>query len=341
VHRDLCLDKVGKMAITLIAEIGSVHDGSFGNATELIAAAAQAGAHAVKLQTHIAEAETLHNAPMPPYFTGEPRFEYFKRTSFSLDQWRCLAAFARDCGVRFLSSPFSLEAVDLLESVGIDAFKIPSGEVSNIPLLERVAATGKPILLSSGMSNWNELDVAVETLGVGGPITVMQCSSTYPCPPEAVGLNVIAEMRDRYKTDVGFSDHTLGIAAPLAAAVMGASVIEKHFTFSRLMYGSDARHSMEPKEFRQLAQSLGEIDAIVANPVDKNDLDPFLEMKVIFEKSVVAKRRLPAGHRLVKEDLAFKKPGTGIPAARYRDLIGRCLKTTLDQDEMFQFKHLS
>src|SRR5687767_8411606 len=148
----------------IIAEIGSVHDGSFGNALRLIDAAAEAGADAVKFQTHIAEAESLADAPAPGYFSDEPRLAYFKRTSFSPEQWKKLARHAETRKVAFLSSPFSLEAVDLLESIGVGAYKVPSGEVTNIPLLERIARTRKPALLSSGMSDWKELDRAVAVL---------------------------------------------------------------------------------------------------------------------------------------------------------------------------------
>src|SRR5687767_13471245 len=148
----------------IIAEIGSVHDGSFGNALRLIDAAAEAGADAVKFQTHIAEAESLPNAPAPSYFSDEPRMAYFRRTGFTPDQWSRLARHAESAGVTFLSSPFSIEAVDLLEAVGMSAYKVPSGEVTNLPLLERIAKTGKPALLSSGMSDWGELDAAVAIL---------------------------------------------------------------------------------------------------------------------------------------------------------------------------------
>jgi N-acetylneuraminate synthase len=150
--------------VLLIAEVGSVHDGSFGNAKCLIDVAAECGADAVKFQTHIAEAETLRDAPMPPYFTGEPRFEYFQRTVFNEAQWRELKAHCQARGVEFLSSPFSVEAVELLEEVGIERYKIPSGEVTNLPYLEHIAQTGKPVLLSSGMSSWAELDEAVNTI---------------------------------------------------------------------------------------------------------------------------------------------------------------------------------
>jgi N,N'-diacetyllegionaminate synthase len=320
----------------IIAEIGSVHDGSLGNACKLIEAAAAAGADTVKFQTHIAEAETLPSAPAPSYFKDEPRMDYFKRTGFTADQWKKLASHATQFGVTFLSSPFSLEAVDLLESVKVAAYKIPSGEVNNLPLLERVAATKKPVLLSSGMSTWKELDSAVEVLRSGGPLTIMQCSSMYPCSPERVGLNVIAEMQKRYGIPVGFSDHTEGFAAPLAAAAVGATVIEKHFTFSKLMYGSDAKHSMEPKEFAILSAALQDIWKMLKNPVDKQDASPYAEMKQIFEKSVVTALSLKAGTVLQKAHLAYKKPGTGIKAYEYKSVVGRKLSKDLPENHLLK-----
>lgn len=318
--------------IRLIAEIGSVHDGSFGNACKLIEAATACGANAVKFQTHIADAETLRDAPMPSYFKGEPRYEYFDRTGFTLDRWRDLRAKCSECGVTFLSSPFSIEAVDLLEQVGVESYKVPSGEVTNLPLLERIAATGKPALLSSGMSNWAELDAAVAVLKRGGPLTVLQCTSAYPCPPERVGLNVISEMQARYGVPIGFSDHTNGFAAAFAAATLGASVIEKHLTFSRLMYGSDAANAMEPDDFRRFADGLREIAAMRTANVDKDDLSPYREMKTIFEKSIVTIRSIAAGTVLTAADLGAKKPGDGISAARMRDIIGQRVSHALPAD---------
>jgi N,N'-diacetyllegionaminate synthase len=316
----------------LIAEIGSVHDGSFGNACKLIEAAAASGADAVKFQTHIAEAETLPDAPMPSYFKGEARFDYFQRTGFNLDQWHRLKTHCDEHNVTFLSSPFSIDAVSLLEDIGVEAYKIPSGEVTNLPLLERVAETGRPALLSSGMSDWAELDAAVDILKEGGPLTVLQCTSAYPCPAERVGLNILAELRDRYRLPVGFSDHTGGCAAAFAAAALGATIIEKHFTFSQLMYGSDAANSMEPAEFRTLADGLREIWTMTENPVDKDDLSPYREMKTIFEKSIVIARPVAPGSKLEKADLAFKKPGDGISAARYLEIIGRTVVTALSEN---------
>ena len=239
---------------------------------------------------------------------------------------------AADQNVTFLSSPFSLEAVDLLEAVGVVAYKIPSGEVTNLPLLERIAATGKPVYLSSGMSNWRELDAAVSVLRGGGPVTVLQCSSAYPCPDERVGLNVLGAMARRWNIPIGLSDHTSGIAAGIAAVALGATVIEKHFAFSRLMYGSDAANATEPDEFRLFCTSIKSVATMLANPVNKDDLSPYREMKRVFEKSIVTAHAVSAGVQIQREDIAFKKPGDGISAANWRDVLGRAARRNLPAD---------
>lgn len=326
------------MSTFIISEVGSVHDGSFGNALKLIEASKEAGADCVKFQTHISEAETTRDAPMPPYFKGEPRFEYFKRTGFTLDQWKQMKAHADEIGIEFLSSPFSVEAVDLLEQVGVNLYKIPSGEVTNIPLLERVAATKKRVLISSGMSSWEELDRAVETVRkVHNDIVVMQCTSEYPCPYEQVGLNVIEEMKTRYDgLPVGFSDHTITIYAPIVAVARGVTYIEKHFTFSQKMYGSDARHSLEPDQFADMVQGIRATEGMLAGKVDKSSTERFTHMKDIFEKSVVAKEKLVAGTVLTEQMLAVKKPGTGIPAAKLKELYGKTLKVDVQGDQLLK-----
>jgi N,N'-diacetyllegionaminate synthase len=329
-----------KNKLTIIAEVGSVHDGSIGNALRLIDAASECGANVVKFQTHIPEAESLVDAPSPAYFNDEPRFDYFKRTSFSLNEWRRISKHCDDVGIGFLSSPFSLEAVDILEAVDVSLYKIPSGEVTNSPLLERISKTGKPTYLSSGMSSWSELDQAVSILRSGGPLTVMQCTSAYPCAPKSVGLNIISEMHNRYGLDVGFSDHTLGFAASIGAVVLGANVVEKHFTFSKLMYGSDAKHSMEPVEFKRYCQEVSEAFIMREYNVDKDDLSPFSSMKDIFEKSIVLSRPLKNGAVLTFEDLSFKKPGDGIKAARYLDVIGRIVSKDLPKDNKLNWEDL-
>ena len=310
--------------VLVIAEVGSVHDGSFGNALHLIDAASASGADAVKFQTHIAEAETLPDAPSPSYFTSESRIEYFTRTAFSLDQWRRLKAHCDERHVMFLSSPFSAEAVDLLEQVGLERYKIPSGEISNVPLLEKIAALRKPVILSSGMSSWDELDRAVAAVRrFHNDIALLNCTSEYPCPDEHVGLNVFDEMRARYGVAVGLSDHTMAPYAALAAVALGATIIEKHFTFSRLMYGSDARHSMEPGEFADMVRGIRAIERMRSAPVDKRDVSRFSGMKRIFEKSIVARSDIAPGTVITEQMLAFKKPGDGIPAAAVSEVVGR------------------
>ncbi len=324
------------MPVLVIAEVGSIHDGSFGNAQKLIEVASQCRADAVKFQTHIAAAETLRDAPMPPYFKGEPRYEYFERTGFRRGQWHALQSCCHEKQIGFLSSPFSIEAVELLESIDVSRYKVPSGEVSNLPLLMVIAQTGKPVLLSSGMSSWAELDEAVNTiLRHHSQLTVLQCTSEYPCRYEEVGLNAMLEMRDRYALPVGLSDHTLTPFASLAAVVLGAAVIEKHLAFSRRMYGSDARHSLEPEEFAELVSGIRAMEAMIAAKVDKDATAVRLqEMKNIFEKSVVSLVDISAGTVISREMVGLKKPGTGIPARRLGEVVGRCAARHIHQDTL-------
>ena len=319
----------------IIAEIGSTHDGSFGNARCLIDAAAECDADVVKFQTHIAEAETLPDAPMPPYFEGEPRLAYFKRTAFTRAKWIELKAHAESRGLVFLSSPFSIEAVELLEEIGIEQYKIPSGEVTNLPMLEMIAQTRKPVLLSSGMSSWAELDEAVNTiLKYHDRLTVLQCTSKYPCPYEQVGLNVMLQMHERYGLPVGLSDHTLTNYAAFAAVTLGATVIEKHFTLSRRMYGSDACHSLEPDELADLACGIRAIETMLSSKVDKDDISRFAVMKETFEKSVVSLVDIPAGAVITETIIGIKKPGTGIPAKRFREMLGKRARKPIPRDTL-------
>lgn len=333
-----------KKKIFIVAEAGNLHDGSLDLAKCLIKEAAQCGADAVKFQAHIFEAESLPNAPAPAYFQNESRKEYFERTAFTLDQWRKIKEYAQENKIEFMSSPFSLEAVDLLEEIGIERHKIPSGEVTNLPLLEKVASTKKPVLLSSGMSTWKELDRAVETLNSEGckDITLMQCTSFYPCPPEKIGLNNIQKMKKRYGLKVGFSDHSMGISASIAAIALGAEVIEKHFTLSRRMYGSDAKHSMESKELKLFIKEIRDAEKALYIKVDKDVLAKEMkEMKKIFEKSIVAKKHILKGTSISIDDIAFKKPGDGIRADDYREILGNIVKVDIKKNtqlnkEMFE-----
>jgi N,N'-diacetyllegionaminate synthase len=318
------------MGVLVIAEAGMNHDGNLGNAIRMAEVAAECGADAVKFQLHDAPAETTRDAPAPPYFQHESRWEYFERTAFTDEQWRTLKEACDAAGIEFFCSVFSLEAVERLERLGVARYKIGSGEVTNVALVRRAAATGKPVLLTSGMSSWAELDAAVEA--AGDDVTVLQCTSEYPTPPEHVGLNVLAELRERYGRPVGLSDHTLGNYAAYAAVALGAVAVEKHFTLSRDLYGPDAALAVEPDELEDLVEGIREIETMLAHPVDKDDLAPFAEMKRVFEKSVVSISEIPAGAVISRDMLAAKKPGTGIPAARLDEVVGRTARAAIAAD---------
>lgn len=334
------------MSVYIIAEIGNTHEGSLGLAKEMVRAAASAGADAVKLQTHLFDAESVASAPSPPYFGAESRRDYFERTAFSKDQWLELKRFCEaELLVDFFSSPFSEEAVDLLASIGVNTWKIPSGEVTNLPLLEKIGLRRERVLLSSGMSTWSELADAVTVLQSAGveDLTVLQCTSEYPCHPRDSGLNVLNEIKERFPgVKIGYSDHTVGPTVAIAAAVLGAEVIEKHFTLSKKMYGSDAFNAAEPEEFELLVNQIREVEESLNNSVNKDQKAAALsKMKDVFQKSIVAKRPLPQGHVIERGDMAFKKPGTGISAAEYESLIGKTLRRDLDSDEFLTYQDLS
>jgi sialic acid synthase SpsE len=320
----------GMSSVFVIAEAGMNHDGSLGNAIRMAEVAAECGADAVKFQLHDAAAESTRDAPSPPYFSGESRWDYFRRTAFTDEQWATLKEACDRVQIEFVCSAFSVEAVERLEQLAVRRYKIGSGEVTNLELVRRVAATGKPVLLTSGMSSWQELDTAVEA--AGNDVIVLQCTSSYPTPPERVGLNVLEELRERYGKPVGLSDHTIGNYAAFAAVTLGAVVVEKHFTLSKFMYGPDAAFAMEPDELEDLVEGIRDIETMLANPVDKDDLEPVAEMKLVFEKSVVTVAEIPAGAVIAREMVAAKKPGTGIPAARLDEVVGRTARVDLPAD---------
>ena len=321
------------MSVYVIAEAGMNHDGSLGNAIRMVEVASEAGADAVKFQLHDAAAESTRDAPSPPYFQHESRWEYFRRTAFTDDQWRTLREACDRAGIDFVCAPFSLEALERLERIGVARYKIGSGEVTNLELVRAAAATGKPVLVSSGMSTWEELDAAVDA--AGEHVIVLQCTSAYPTPPERVGLNLIAELRKRYGKPVGFSDHSLGPHAAFAAVALGAEIVEKHFTLSKEMYGPDAALALEPHELEELVDGIREISDILAAPVDKDaEAGALADMKAIFEKSVVSSREIPAGAVISREMLAVKKPGTGIPARRLDEVVGLRARRSIPADSV-------
>ena len=321
----------------IIGEVAQAHDGSLGMAHAFIDAIAATGADAVKFQTHIAGAESTPQEPWRVKFSRQDasRYDYWKRMEFSEEQWRGLKKHADERGLLFLSSPFSLEAVELLERVGVAAWKIASGEVGNAPMLARIADTELPILLSTGMSPVSEIDDAVARVQAHDlPLAVLQCTSSYPCPPEKIGLNLLSFFRERYSCAVGLSDHSGTIYPGLAATALGGEVLEVHVTLSRAMFGPDVPVSLTPGELGQLVEGVRFIEKSLAHPVDKDSAARELApLRDLFTKSVVTRTELPAGTVLRAEHLTVKKPGTGIPAGRLPELIGSRLRRSLKADE--------
>ncbi|MBF0244776.1 MAG: N-acetylneuraminate synthase family protein [Planctomycetes bacterium] len=323
----------------IVAEIAQAHDGSLGTAHAYIDAVARTGANAIKFQTHIATAESTPEEPWRVKFSpqDETRYEYWKRMEFSPAQWSGLAEHARECKLVFLSSAFSFEAVSLLDPLSIPAWKVGAGEISNLPLISKMAKTGKPVILSSGMSDWNELDAAVNCVrNAGAAVAVLQCSTKYPCPPDELGLNVLDQLSRRYNCPIGLSDHSGTIYAGIAAAALGARIIEVHVVFSRECFGPDVSSSITTSELNQLVEGVRFVECALSHPVDKDAMAKSLaEVRLTFGKSVVAARNLPVGHILMIEDLALKKPGTGITPSHLSELIGKRLALPIKSDHLF------
>jgi N-acetylneuraminate synthase len=305
-----------------------------------IDAIADAGADAVKFQTHIAAAESTPQEPWRIKFSQQDatRYDYWQRMEFAEAQWLGLKDHADERGLIFLSSPFSVEAVDLLSRIGVAAWKVPSGETANTPMLDKMITTGLPIILSTGMSTLDEIDGAVNRIKEGGvSLVVLQCTTAYPCPPEKIGVNLISFFRERYGGLVGLSDHSGTIYPGLAAVACGLQMLEVHVVFSREMFGPDVPASITTAELKQLVEGARFIEKMMDNPVDKEAIaEEFDELRSTFTKSIVACKNLKAGSILKADDLTLKKPGTGLPPARLADIIGRRLKRSVAADTLIE-----
>lgn len=326
----------------IIAEIGQAHDGSLGTAHAYIDAVATTGVDAIKFQTHIADAEsTPHEKFRVNTFPQDAtRYDYWHRMEFTPEQWKGLSDHAADKGLIFLSSPFSMQAVDILEALDIAAWKVASGETSNLPMVERMARTGKPLLVSTGMSPWQAIDQTVDDLNrLDAKFGIFQCTSAYPCPPETIGLNIIAELQQRYGCPAGLSDHSGTIFPSLAAIPLGAKLIEVHAVFSRECFGPDVKSSLTTAELTKLVEGIRFTEAMLASPVDKDaQAEKMKDMSALFGKSLYANRDLDEGEVVGEADIGLKKPGTGIPARRLSEFIGRRLTRSYKKNEKLEEK---
>ncbi len=328
----------------IIAEIAQAHDGSLGMAHAYIDAVAETGADAVKFQTHIASEESTLDEPFrtPFSFEDKSRYDYWKRMEFTEEQWAGLAKHARERGLIFLSSSFSVKAVRILQHIGMSAWKVGSGEVNSEELLEAMAENGAPVLLSTGMSDFKGIQLCVDRIKEKKlSFAVLQCTSKYPTPLEEVGLNVIEEIRSRFGCPVGLSDHSGSIFPGLAAMAKSVDLLEVHVTFDKRLFGPDVVASVTLDELRLLIEARQAFQTMFRNPVDKDTIAASLSTtKSLFTKSLSPNRPLSAGTVLEAEMLTLKKPGTGIQVTELQNLIGRRLvrdvtpKRLLSWDDM-------
>lgn len=323
--------------VFIIAEVAQAHEGSLGMALSYIDALAHTGVDAVKFQVHIAEAESSIHEPFRIKFSDrdKTRFDYWKRMEFSHEEWKLIKGRCEENGLEFIASPFSNTAVDLLEDLDVKRYKVGSGEVTNLLLLEKIARTGKPVILSSGMSSYSELDKATELLlRKEVSFSILQCTTAYPTSPENYGFNILKELKDRYRAPIGFSDHSAKIETCIAATALGAEILEFHAVFDRRSFGPDATSSLEINEIKQLVAAVRNIECALSNPVDKSNNENFAGVKNIFEKSLSVNKKLKAGHVISFEDLETKKPrGFGFDAAEFEKVLGRKLKRGLGENE--------
>lgn len=320
----------------IVVDVAQAHDGSLGTAHAFIDCIARAGADAVKFQTHIAAAESTPDEPFRVKFSRQDasRYDYWKRMEFTTEQWQGLAEHAWEKGLEFLSSPFSVEAAELLDRIGVPAWKIGSGEIGNDQLFACLLQSGKPMLVSSGMSSLAEIDgIMARIQGAGVPCLLYQCTSLYPCPPEQVGLALLHEFRRRYGVPVGLSDHSGSPWFGVAAAALGAASVEVHVAMSRESFGPDVVVSLTPEELAGMVRGIRAVEVSLQVPVDK---DAFAlsqtELRSMFGRGVVTRMPVNKGTELTAALLTTKKPAKGMPPSALPELIGRVVAHDLPAD---------
>ncbi len=328
--------------IIIIAEVGVNHNGDIKLAKKLIVEAKKAGADFVKFQSFVPEKMVTVSAKKANYqnkFTSKKltHFLMLKKLQLSYIDQEKLLNFAKKKKIGFLSSPFDLESANFILSLNIPYIKIPSGEITNLPLLEFIASKKKPVILSTGMSTLKEINFAINILLKNGlsknKINILHCTSEYPTPSKNVNLNTIALLKETFMCNVGFSDHTLNMEASIAAASIGAKIIEKHITLSNDLDGPDHKSSMEPKDFKKMVKIIRNIEIllghkkkIISNDEKKN--------KTIVRKSIVAKKKILKGQIFTKHNLTTKRPGNGISPVNWYKLIGKRSKKNYKIDEL-------
>lgn len=330
------------MPVQIIAEAGVNHNGDLDLALKMAEAAKAAGADAVKYQTFQPEALASRRAGKAAYqkettAPGESQLAMLKRLTLPPEGYRRLKARCDEIGIAFLSTPFDLESVAFLDGVGMPFWKIPSGGVTDLPYLLAVARTKKPVVLSTGMCELEEIQAAMDALRANGTpkITLLHCNTEYPTPYEDVNLRAMAAMRERFGVDVGYSDHTPGIEVPVAAAALGAAVIEKHFTLDRNMEGPDHKASLEPGELAAMVKAVRHIEAALGSG-EKTASPSEAKNRDAARKSLTARRAVARGEVFTEENLTAKRPGGGVSPMRWFEVLGTRAKRDFQEDEMIE-----
>jgi N,N'-diacetyllegionaminate synthase len=333
--------------VFVIAEAGVNHNGSLDLALQLVDAAKASGADAVKFQTFRADQLATRSAHKAPYqdrttANSESQFEMLQRLQLDAAAHRRLIHHCRNAGIQFLSSPFDTQSADLLARMDVPLFKVPSGEITNLPFLQHLARKNRPLILSTGMSTLGEVEEAVQVLKIAGAIqlTLLHCVTEYPAPYAEVNLRAMQTLKLAFGLPVGYSDHTSGIEIAIAAVALGAEVIEKHFTLDRSLPGPDHSASLEPIELQQMVTAIRHVEAALGSGI-KAPARCELPNISVARKSVVAARTLPKGHQLATGDLEIKRPGTGLAPKLLPTLIGRTLRASVAKDEIINWDHLA
>ena len=325
----------------IIAEAGVNHNGDIDIASELIDAATDAGANIIKFQTFTTKNILLKTSKKAEYQKVatdiyESQYEMLRKLELSKHDHQILADYCVQKGIEFLSSPFDLESIDLLNELGVKRFKIPSGEITNLPYLRYISSMGKPIILSTGMSTLEEVDGAINIILESGlykdEITLLHCNTEYPTPMKDVNLKAMLTMRDKFGVNIGYSDHTLGIEIPIAAVALGATVIEKHFTLDRNLPGPDHSASLECDELKSMVVAIRNIEIAIGNGI-KRPSPSEIENIAVARKSIVANKSIMKGEQFNEDNLAVKRPGTGLSPMMWDSVVGRESDKDYNEDD--------
>lgn len=327
------------MSVYIIAEAGVNHNGKLDLALKLCDAAKEAGVDAVKFQTWKTENIVTARARQAAYQTEntgveESQFDMLKKLELSYDHFRYIQDYCKKIGIDFLSTPDEEESLEFLVSLGLPFIKVGSGEVTNIPYLRKIASCGKPVILSTGLSTLAQVATAYDTLLQAGAPTVslLHCTTNYPCPYDEVNLRAMQTLKDAFKCQVGYSDHTMGTEIPVAAVAMGAEIIEKHFTLDRTMEGPDHKASLEPAELKLMVEQIRHIEVAMGDGIKRPNKSEAENAKVV-QKSILAKRPIKMGEKLTEEMLTVKRAGAGISASLWDNVIGAYAIKDFDIDE--------